>query len=251
MAEENTPPNSPADAANPEANASGDEKARAAIEDTIEGTSSPEASDLPTANAPDPTTVGPANPNAAEVTPAANDAEAPAADTQAKPAANHPPKADGEKPAAKRPPKAAEGDGEKPAAKAKKEKPPALEDKPFGEFIQQYYLPALKEGFAKQGIPTVDLVFEKGKINITGFTQEPECWQVVGRWNAGYHQSREFNLYFFDESITGRKGFSYSDTGGRASTLESFRIDERKVDLPSLVFWTLQRLNAQKWLVRN
>ena len=161
--------------------------------------------------------------------------------------------AEAKKPAAKRPPKA-EADGEdstKPTAKAKKEKPPALEDKPFADFIQQDYLPALKAGLAKQDIPDAELSFEKRKINVIGFAQAPDCWQVIGQWNSGGKQTREFSIYFFDEKINGQKGFSYSESGGKASTLESFRIDERKVDLGLLVFWTLQRLNAQKWLVRN
>lgn len=188
------------------------------------------ATDIPTANAPEP---------AIEKPEAVS--EAPETDTAPK------------KPAAKRPPKA-ESDGEdgaKPAAKAKKEKPPALEDKPFADFIQQDYLPALKAGLAKQNIPDADLTFEKRKINVVGFAQAPECWQVIGQWNSGGKQTREFSIYFFDEKINGQKGFSYSESGGKASTMESFRIDERKVDLGLLVFWTLQRLNAQKWLVRN
>jgi hypothetical protein len=139
----------------------------------------------------------------------------------------------------------------KPAAKAKKEKPPALEDKPFADFIQQDFMPALKQGIEEQGIPSVDLSFEKHQVNVVGFSQMPECWQVIGRWSSGYKQTREFSLYFFDENINGQKGFSYSESGSKPSTLESFRIDERKSDLGLLVFWTLQRLNAQKWLVRN
>ena len=186
------------------------------------------AADLPTANAPEPEV---AKPDAVSDTPEA--------DTTPK------------KPAAKRPPKAEAGDdGAPPTAKAKKEKPPALEDKPFADFIQQDYLPALQAGLAKQNIQYAELTFEKRKINVIGFAQAPDCWQVIGRWQSG-RQTREFNIYFFDEKINGQKGFSYSESGGRASTLESFRIDERKVDLGLLVFWTLQRLNAQKWLVRN
>lgn len=188
------------------------------------------ATDIPTANAPEPEVAKP-------------DAVSDTTESDASP----------KKPAAKRPPKA-DGDAEsaeKPAAKAKKEKPPALEDKPFADFIQQDYLPALKAGLAKQDIPDADLTLEKRKINVIGFAQAPECWQVVGRWISVDRQSREFSIYFFDEKINGQKGFSYSESGGKASTLESFRIDERKVDLGLLVFWTLQRLNAQKWLVRN
>ncbi|MEX0268795.1 DUF2996 domain-containing protein [Leptolyngbyaceae cyanobacterium UHCC 1019] len=141
--------------------------------------------------------------------------------------------------------------GAKPEAKAKKEKPPALEDKPFPDFIQQDFLPALKAGLESQSIQGVELSLEKKKIDVIGFSQSPDCWQVVGVWSSGYKQTREFNLYFFDETINGKKGFSYAESGGKASTLESFRIDERKSDLGLLVFWTLQRLNAQKWLVRN
>jgi hypothetical protein len=186
------------------------------------------ATDLPTANAPEP-----------EVAKTDAISDAPEADAASK------------KLAAKRPPKTEGGDeGAPPAAKAKKEKPPALEDKPFADFIQQDYLPALQAGLAKQEIQYAELTFEKRKINVIGFAQAPECWQVIGRWQSG-KQNRAFNIYFFDEKITGQKGFSYSESGGKASTLESFRIDERKVDLGLLVFWTLQRLNAQKWLVRN
>ena len=136
-------------------------------------------------------------------------------------------------------------------AKAKKEKAPAPEDKPFADFIRQDYLPALQDGLVKQGIPGAELTFEKRKVNITGFANAPECWQVIGQWNSGVKQTREFVIYFFDEDIKGQKGFSYSENGGKPSTLESFMIDERKVDLSLMLLYTLQRLNAQKWLVRN
>lgn len=139
----------------------------------------------------------------------------------------------------------------KPAAKPKKEKPPALEDKPFANFIQEDFIPALKQGLAEQGIADPDVRFEQSEIAVTGFSQYPPSSQVVCRWNSGYKQPRQFNLYFFDDDINGKKGFSYSESDRRSSTLESFRIDERKSDLGLLVFWTLQRLNAQKWLVRN
>lgn len=142
-------------------------------------------------------------------------------------------------------------DAEKPAAKPKKEKAPALEDKPFTNFMREDCLPALKKGLEEQGITGVSLAFEKKSIPVRGFSQYPDCWQVIGRWDSGYKQSRQFNLYFFDEDINGKKGFSCAESDGNPSTLESFRIDERKSDLGLLVFWTLQRLNAQKWLVRN
>jgi hypothetical protein len=141
---------------------------------------------------------------------------------------------------------------EAPAPKAaKKEKPPALEDKPFADFVQQDLLPALKDGLAKQGIQEVDLSFEQKPIQVPGYASSPACWQVVGCWSSGWKQPRQFNIYFLKDDIQGPKAFSYAESSGKPSTLESFLIDERKVNLGLLVFGVLQRLNAQKWLVRN
>lgn len=136
-------------------------------------------------------------------------------------------------------------------AKPKKEKAATVESKPFANFVQEDYIPALKASLEEQGIAGVELTFGKQPLAVKGFSQYPECSQVVGRWSSGYKQPRQFNIYFFDDDINGKKGFSYSESDSFASTLESFRIDERKSDLGLLVFWTLQRLNAQKWLVRN
>jgi len=182
-------------------------------EDNAPSTDSPKTTAIPTANAPDPTAVSSTdNPNAVA-------------------------------------PKTGEGADEKPAAKAKKEKAPALEDKPFNEFIQQDYLPALKKGLASQGVQELDLAFEKKGIPIAGYTQD-QCWQIVGKWQSS-KQPRQFNIYFFDETINGLKGFSCAESSGKSSTLESFLIDERRVSLDLLVFGAVQRLNGQKWLVRN
>lgn len=134
------------------------------------------------------------------------------------------------------------------AAKAKKEKPPAVEDKPFNEFIEQEYLPALKTAFGKEGIDDVEVTFVKDKIQIPGMSPTDDCWQVKGNWNKG---QRQFNVYFPDQDIKKRKAFSYSANGVKPSTIESFMIDERKVTLDLMVFYTIQRLNAQKWLAWN
>ncbi|MBW4618956.1 MAG: DUF2996 domain-containing protein [Cyanosarcina radialis HA8281-LM2] len=137
----------------------------------------------------------------------------------------------------------------KPAAKApKKEKAPAVEDKPFSEFIQQDYLPTLQKALATQGIEDLFLKLEKQKIPVAGFDRDPDCWQVIGNWNRG---SRQFNLYFPQEDIQGQRGFSYAENRGQPSTIEPFLIDERKVTLDLLVFGVVQRLNGQKWLGRN
>ncbi|MBR8827732.1 MAG: DUF2996 domain-containing protein [Gomphosphaeria aponina SAG 52.96 = DSM 107014] len=136
----------------------------------------------------------------------------------------------------------------KPDAKpveGKKAKPPAVEDKPFTEFIEQHFTPALKEALASQGIKDVELTLAKENLPIGGTEQ---CWQVKGNWQQG---KRQFNLYFPDEDIKGKKAFSYGTNGAKPSTIESFMIDEKKVTLDLMVLYTLQRLNGQKWLLRN
>lgn len=134
------------------------------------------------------------------------------------------------------------------SAKAKKEKPPALEDKPFTEFIEQDYLPALKKAFSQQGIEDIEVAFAKEKFQMPGLSQMPACWQVMGGFAQG---QRQFNIYFPDEDINKQKAFSCAAKGVKPSTIESFMIDERKVTLDLLVFYTIQRLNAQKWLAWN
>ncbi|NER89034.1 DUF2996 domain-containing protein [Moorena sp. SIO3A2] len=178
-------------------------------------------------------------------TPSDTPAEKPAAKA---PAAKKPAEKSAQKPAAKAPaakkPAAAAAAG----AKAKKAKPPAVEDKPFTEFVEQHYVPALKTAFAKQGIDDVDVTFAKQKIPIPSLSQMDDCWQVMGSWQNG---QRTFNLYFLDEDIKKQKAFSASANGVKPSTIESFMIDERKVTLPLMVHYTIQRLNAQKWLMWN
>ncbi len=100
------------------------------------------------------------------------------------------------------------------SAKKKEEEPP-IEDKPFAEFIEQHYEPALK---------------------------------LCRFWDGG---KRRFNVYFLDDDISGQKAFSYTASDSPPSTIESFMIDERKVNLELLVMYTVQRLNGQKWLARN
>ncbi|MBI4780068.1 MAG: DUF2996 domain-containing protein [Oscillatoriophycideae cyanobacterium NC_groundwater_1537_Pr4_S-0.65um_50_18] len=150
-----------------------------------------------------------------------------------------------EKPAKAPKAKAAEGE-EKPAKAPKKEKPPALEDKPFADFVAQDYLPGLKLMLSKLGIQDLDLKFEKQKLPIAGMTDA--YWQVIGHWQGG---KRQFHIIFSKEDIQAAKFFCYADNGAQPSTLESFMIDERKVSLDLLLLYTAQRLNGQKWLVRN
>ncbi len=131
----------------------------------------------------------------------------------------------------------------------KKEKAPALEDKPFIEFIPQDYLPALKQALADKGITDLEVTLERAKIPVTGYESAPECSQVVGYWSGG---KRQFNVYFIDDNIQGQRAISCHDRGSsKASTIESFLIDERKITLDLLVSGVVLRLNSQKWLTRN
>ncbi|MBE9011674.1 DUF2996 domain-containing protein [Pseudanabaenaceae cyanobacterium LEGE 13415] len=187
------------------------------VKENISSESEPTATTIPSANAPDPTAVNDGdNPNAA-------------------------------KPKAGKPEKDTPTDE---AIKPAKKKAPGVEDKPFGDFITQDYLPALKQGLEKLGTRSLELHFEKRKIPIKGYAQAPECWQVIGKWQPSYKQLREFNIYFFEENINALKGFSCAE-GDNFSTMESFLIDERKVSLTLLVFGAIQRLNGQKWLTLN
>lgn len=119
-------------------------------------------------------------------------------------------------------------------AAAKKQKPPAVEDKPFADFIQQDYLPALESAFAEQSIDDLTL----------GFADN----QVTGSWQDG---QRQFAVYFPQGDIKKQRAFSWSTRKGSSGIIEPFLIDERKITLNLLVFGVIQRLNAQKWFGNN
>ncbi|MGD1809056.1 DUF2996 domain-containing protein [Dapis sp. BLCC M126] len=137
----------------------------------------------------------------------------------------------------------------KPAGgKVKPEKPPAVEDKPFAEFVQQDYFPALQQALTKEGIEDLDLNLVKQKLPMIDFGSSEECWQVVGKFQKG---QRQFNVYFPKKDIKGPRAFSCADNGTKPATLEPFLIDERKITLKLLVSGVVQRLNAQKWLSLN
>jgi Protein of unknown function (DUF2996) len=130
----------------------------------------------------------------------------------------------------------------------KKEKPPAVEAKPFTDFIQQDYLPAIAQALADKGITDLNLDLERAKIPVKGFETAPACSQVIGCWLGG---KRQFNIYFFEDNIQGQRAISCVDLGHKSSTIESFLIDERKITLDLLVSGLVLRLNSQKWLMRN
>ena len=134
----------------------------------------------------------------------------------------------------------------KAAAKPKKEKPPAPEDKPFEQFIQQDFLPSLETALKSSGLNDIELSFEKQPLQVPGANQE-QYWQVKGLWQGG----RQFHIAFTDDTIKSPKVFYFADKGAAPSTIEQFMGDERKITLDLMVLYTLQRLNGQKWLTRN
>jgi hypothetical protein len=136
---------------------------------------------------------------------------------------------------------------EKPAKAAKA---PAVEDKPLPDFMAQDCLPALTEALKQGGLAQVDLTFQQRPIAVRGYSSTADCWQLQGQWQAD-GQARQFNVYFFDGSLQGQRGYSASIGDRTPGTMESFRIDERKMSLALLVSGVLQRLNGQKWLARN
>ena len=158
------------------------------------------------------------------------------------------PQPEAKKPAAKPAADQPAADKAAPAKAPKKEKAPALEDKPFADFIQQDYLPALQTALDKQGVKDLDLTFAKQKFAIAGLNAAEECWQIIGKFQGG---QRQFNLYFPNADIQAQRAFSCAENGTKTSTLEPFLIDERKITLDLMVFGVVQRLNAQKWLKRN
>ena len=154
------------------------------------------------------------------------------------------------KPAEKKADKSdAEAEGGK--SKAKKKKPPKLEDKPFDEFMEQHYLPSLKEAMAEEGIDDLTLEFAKRKLEVIGQTDSEPYWQVQGNWEDPSEGKRQFNIAFMSEDITGQKVFTLASNGSTPSTIEQFMGDERRITLGLMVLYTIQRLNGQKWLTRN
>ncbi|MDX2272038.1 MAG: DUF2996 domain-containing protein [Cyanobacteriota bacterium] len=112
------------------------------------------------------------------------------------------------------------------AKKPKEEKP----EKPFSQMIQEDLIPVAQAAFAKRGVTDLQLTLD-------GQT-------LVGSFGQG---RRSFTILFAEQSLSGAKFFSCSSDGVEVSTVESFMIDERKVDVPLAVFYIVQRLYAQQW----
>ncbi|MED6149421.1 hypothetical protein PIB30_062232 [Stylosanthes scabra] len=55
----------------------------------------------------------------------------------------------------------------------------------------------------------------------------------------------DLELYFKDNKLEGPKGFSLTSYNSRASTVEPFLVDEKKVTAKLIIFWVEKRLAVQ------
>jgi len=129
---------------------------------------------------------------------------------------------------------------ETPAAKPK---PPKPEDKPFPEFIDSLFVPAVAKQLAEHGITAERLERVEAERPVVG----GNCPMVIGELPGG----RRFWVCFASESINSSKLIALADPGSEPTLLESFLIDEKRMSLALLVSRLLQRLNGQKWLGGN
>ena len=169
--------------------------------------------------------------------------EKPSEEAKPAPAAKESPK---EKPSedTKPAPAAKESPKEKPAAKpAAKAKPPKPEDKPFPEFIDTLFIPAVEKQLGENSIKPERLERVTESRPVVG----GDCSMVVGVLPGG----RRFWVCFAKENINSPKHIALAEPGSEPTLLESFLIDEKRMTLPLLVSRLLQRLNGQKWLGRN
>ncbi len=122
-------------------------------------------------------------------------------------------------------------------------KPPKLEDKPFGEFIRNHFIPGIKSSIQEKGTLIKDIKLIEGNRPVVG----GNCWMVV----CEISEQRRFWLCFNKEIITSDKTILLAESNSEPSIVESFLIDEKKTTLALLISRVLQRLNGQKWIGAN
>ena len=132
---------------------------------------------------------------------------------------------------------------DKPSIPKKPVKPPKLEDKPFEEFITNYFIPGLKKSILDKGQYVNDIKLIQGDRPVVG----GKCWMVF----CELTNDRRFWLCFNQEKITSDKTILLAESNSEPSIVESFLIDEKKITLPLLISRVLQRLNGQKWIGSN
>ena len=131
----------------------------------------------------------------------------------------------------------------KPPVTKKTVKPPKIEDKPFNEFINNYFIPGLAKSIVKKGAEIKDVKLIQGDRPVVG----GKCWMIF----CEFTNDRKFWLCFNKETITSDKTILLAESNSEPSIVESFLIDEKKTTLPLLISRVLQRLNGQKWFGHN
>ena len=109
---------------------------------------------------------------------------------------------------------------EAPAKAAPKAKPPKPEDKPFPEFIDTLFLPAVAKQLAEHDITADRLERVDGQRPVVG----GECPMVIGELPGG----RRFWVCFSKADINSAKVIALADAGSEPTLLESFLIDEKR-----------------------
>ncbi len=132
---------------------------------------------------------------------------------------------------------------EKSSIPKKPVKAPKLEDKPFDEFINNYFVPGLKKSILEKGIEINEIKLIQGDRPVVG----GNCWMVF----CELSQDRKFWLCFSKDAITSNKTILLAESNSEPSIVESFLIDEKKTTLALLISRVLQRLNGQKWFGNN
>tara|TARA_B100000579_G_scaffold85352_1_gene66711 strand:- start:135 stop:590 length:456 start_codon:yes stop_codon:yes gene_type:complete len=134
-------------------------------------------------------------------------------------------------------------DVDKTVTPKKAVKPPKIEDKPFHEFINNYFIPGLKKSIIDKGSNINDIKLIQGDRPVVG----GKCWMVF----CELTNDRRFWLCFNKEIITSDKTILLAESNSEPSIVESFLIDEKKTTLVLLISRVLQRLNGQKWIGPN
>ena len=129
-------------------------------------------------------------------------------------------------------------DDKAPAKAKKKEKPPKLEDKPFAEFIEQHFVPAVETALTEEGLEDLQVSFETQPVGVIGVASDSYP-QVIGYWA---NKTRQFNIAFLEENIKGDKIFFCATDRATPSTIEQFMGDERRITLDLSVLFHIKRL---------
>ena len=129
------------------------------------------------------------------------------------------------------------------AVPKKVSKPPKLEDKPFNEFITNFFIPGLKKSIQEKGTEVNEIKLMQGARPVVG----GNCWMIF----CELSEQRKFWLCFNKDIITSDKTILLAESNSEPSIVESFLIDEKKTTLPLLISRVIQRLNGQKWFADN